>query len=170
MPRKVIQVRFPISVSISSARNSEFDTSTKSYSYWTDDDSIQVNDSVLVATGVPPRVFPKVATVCKVSGLSKDAINRASKWIVGKIDLNDYLERMKRESAIADIRASLRQRMEEMEDIKFMLLLSKTDPVTRQLLDELRVIDPEAVPQLPSEHAGEDIIITDNDLAKAKKK
>ena len=128
-----------ISVKFASDGGNSFNS--KSYSYYTDDDTIQIGDYVVVAVDSMHNLIPKVTQVAETHGLSKNDRDKACKWIVGKIDLLEYKEKQAIEKKINEVRAQLRQRREEMEDMIIFRELSKSDPKTKELLNTLDVLE-----------------------------
>lgn len=123
-------------------------TAEKEYAYFTDDPTIRPGDWVLVAQRWNNDYRPAVAYVHKSEGVSQADINRATNWIVGKIDLSSYKRRMEEQAKITEIRNQLRQRRAEMEDMAFFQQMAKVDPVVAGLLSELNKLDPTLTPQI----------------------
>lgn len=117
---------------------------SKEYSYMTDLE-LKKGDWVIVEV----KDAFKAVMVCSTKGLSKNAINAASKWIVSKIDTDAYMLRKKTQETIAELKYKLRQRKEEAEEFVIYQQLAAIDPEIERLIEELRMLDPGAVPQLP---------------------
>ena len=129
---KVIQVKFRETV--------------KHYSYYTDDESIEVGDhAVVVVAGVPVAV-----KVVKTVGLSRTAIERATKLVAFKIDLSEYRKRVETLDTIIEIKNELRKAKEQQDEMAMYIQLAKTNPKINSLVEKLKSLDPSSVPQLSS--------------------
>jgi len=114
-----------------------FHGNSKDYCYHTDL-ALKTDDLVLVET--PSGEF-KVVTVTQVNGISTYDRSKANKWIVGKIDLEEYEKKKQQRLLAREIRIRLRDRKEEMEEITLFKLLAKDDPEMQKLLKQLTDIE-----------------------------
>jgi len=132
---QVVQVKFPEN------------TYNKGYSYFTDIEGLKVGDPVVVYVHGTTRGF-KVAEVSKVRGLSRAERDKAGKFIVQKINVEEYEANVKKHELVLEIRNKLREAKETAEEMLIYQSLANTNPEIKELLTELRGIAPEMVPQL----------------------
>lgn len=134
--KQIILVNFPIEQTVSKIPGLTEDQ--KEYAYFAAiSDDIQIGDHVVVFA----RKMFKCAQVTKVRGLTKAQQEKATKWIVQKVDLKTYKINMKREEVAQEIRNTLREEKERMEEILIYEKLAKDNPKMAQLLTELKAIE-----------------------------
>lgn len=109
---------------------------SKEYHYLTDIEFAEEDKAVVNVDGE----F-KVVTVTSHRGFSKYEINKASKWIVQKLDLEAYYERLKKQAIAQDIKNKLQEYKEKMEEYMIYKQLAKDDPDIKDLLVELAEVD-----------------------------
>lgn len=154
MEKKVVLVAFKDTI-----RRDKFETdgeyfekiesSMKQYAYFTDIEGIAVKDLVVVPVNASAAMDSfKIATVTKVIGLTHGQMERATKWIVQKVDTQAYFERIKKQELIQEIKNQLHKRIEEMREIVLFQQLAGSDPVIKELLNKLTEIDPSLVPAI----------------------
>lgn len=120
---------------------------SKHYSYFTDIEDLKVGDLVVVENN---GEF-KVVTVVKTIGLTKTQTNNATKWIVSKIDITGYIDKLRKMELVQEIKNELHKRKEEMQEYLLFKQLAETDPKIKDLLSELEKVDPTLVPQIPGQ-------------------
>ncbi len=118
----------------------------KEYYYFTDLD-LAIRDLVVVRTGAEYKVVRVVAT----EGFTALERAKCAKWIVQKVDLLGYEKRLEKENLIQEMKAKLRERKEQMEELAIYRMLAKDDPTMGDMLNklaELEGVDPSTlIPQ-----------------------
>lgn len=135
-----------------------FNLSTKEYAYFTDDDSIETGDLVVADA----RGEFKLVEVTQTVGLTQLDIQKATKWIVTKVDTKAHEERVRKENLVQEIRNKLVERQKEVSEYVIFQQMAKTDPGMRNLLDQLRQVDPTLVPELPSDDVAKQVAESEN--------
>lgn len=108
------------------------------YAYFADsEDNIKVNDFVVVFA----RNTFKVARVTLTRGLTARHRSQASKWIVQKVNIEQYEKRLKQEEITQEIKNALREEKERMEDLFIYEKLAKDNPRIASLLEELKNVE-----------------------------
>jgi hypothetical protein len=128
MSKKIIAVRF-------------FEkgvVSEKSYSYFTDIEDLNIGDWCNVVVNKEP----KTVMVTETSGLSIEQEMKASKWIVSRIDLEAYEERLKKQQLITEIEHELDDQMKKVQRYEMFKMCAKTSPKMMDLLAKLQDLDP----------------------------
>jgi predicted GTPase len=128
MSKKIVAVRF----------SDKGMLSEKSYSYFTDIEDIAVGDWCNVVVNKDP----KTVMVTEISGLSAEQESKASKWLVNRIDLNAYEERLKKQQLIQEIEHELDSQMKKVPRYEMFKLCAKTSPKMQNLLAKLQDLDP----------------------------
>lgn len=122
--QKVVEVKF-----LESSEN----YNQKTYIYFTDEE-FTVGDNAVVMVVNKLKIVEVVAT----RGFTKAQLNKATKWIVQRIDLTAHKERMEQQKVINDIKARLQQKKEELSEMAILKTLAQDDEETRNLLIELQ--------------------------------
>lgn len=117
----------------------------KEYAYFSDSE-LEVGDLVVVA---PNNEF-KVAEVTKTQGLYQSQADRATKWIVQRVDTEAFYAREKRMALVQEVRNKLKQRKDQLDEIILYQQLAGKDPEIKALLDQLNELDPTTQIVLPS--------------------
>lgn len=116
----------------------------KKYSYYSDID-LKAGDICVVQVRDNEYYTVKVVGA---RGLSRAARDRATKWIVCKVDTDAYIKSLKSKELILEIKNKLRERKEQAEEMLIYQQLASTDPEIKALLEELRILAPNMVPQI----------------------
>lgn len=116
------------------------------YYYYTDID-FALQDLAIVCvhnrgTGWAFPSYPhfKIVRVVETSGFTAIDIAKAKKWIVQKIDIKAYEERLEQEKLVQDIKAELAARKAEFEERRIYEYLAKEDPKINAMLDKLSTL------------------------------
>lgn len=106
----------------------EFPTSYKEYAFRNDIEGIEVGDKVVVDTagGIV------VAEVTKVDVVS----NKASKYVVQKIDTAAHEKRLEKANKIKELKAKMEERRKKLQEIEIYQILAKEDDEMAALLAE----------------------------------
>lgn len=123
--------------------------SNNPYAYYTDIENLTKDDLVVVQVKnkqKSPLGFD-IAKVYQVEGLMVNEIKRAEKWIVCRVNMDEFNKRMERERCAQEIRNKLRARKEEAEEFLIYEALAKKDPEIQNLLERLSKYD-DSVPKL----------------------
>lgn len=108
------------------------------YAYFADsEDNIKKGDFVVVFA----RNTFKVVRVVLTRGLTAKQRSRASKWIVQKINVEQYEKRVKQEEISQEIKNALTEEKERMEDIFIYEKLAKDNSRIADLLKELKDVE-----------------------------
>ena len=108
------------------------------YAYNTDE-YLEVGEKVVVDT---PKGL-KVVTVIQTRGITPHQMAKATKWIIQRVDLSAYNERLKKKEIEQEIRNKLQARKSKMEEFMIYQTLAKTDPEIKTLLAELAEVNPD---------------------------
>ena len=127
--KKTVLVQFP------KDRYSEF--SEKEYGYLTDDASIAKDDWVVVLV----NDVPKTVKVIKDSGLSKAEVEKASKWIVCKLDFTGYEEAMKRRALVQELENTLDEIMAQEQRYAIYEKYAETNPKMASILSQIKALE-----------------------------
>lgn len=114
----------------------QFDNSSKNYAFFANRGVLVDGDYVVVRTG-----SLKIARVVQTKGLTRSQREKATKWIVQKIDTTAYLANMEREKLSQEIKNRLRDRKEEMEEMMIYATLAKGDPEIAAMLAQLQMLE-----------------------------
>lgn len=117
----------------------------KEYAYHTDLDLKKEDICVVDVNG-----DYKTVEVTKVRGLSRAQIDRAHKWIVQKVDVQSYLDSANKREIVIEIRNKLREYKDQAQEMVIYAELAKSNPEIKGLLDELKAVAPDMVPQIES--------------------
>ena len=108
----------------------------KSYAYLTDIEDIKAGDTVVVDS--PNSGYTCVAVVGVDD--SVDAINKANKWIVSKVDVSGYEERLRKEQEKAKLVAKLQKLKSEILERNQFEELAKLSPDAAELVNQLKAL------------------------------
>ncbi|MGD2330696.1 hypothetical protein [Bacillus amyloliquefaciens] len=106
----------------------EFPTSYKEYAFRNDIEGIEVGDKVVVDTS---NGFV-VAEVTKVDVVS----NKASKYVVQKIDIEAHEKRIEKANKLIELKAKMEDRRKKLQEIEIYQILAKEDDEMAALLAE----------------------------------
>lgn len=134
---KIIQVTF------------EPDSLGKLYSYYTHI-AVKEGDPVVVAvpTGLDKDIHYRVAYVTATEGLSQSELNRASKCIVSKVDVEEHERVMLQLKTVKELKLKLKQRKEQLDEAIIYAQLAKSDPEMQAMIETLNGIAPGSIPTL----------------------
>ena len=93
----------------------------KSYSYYSQIETLEVGDICVVhvvSSHTGKKGEFKTVQVTKVRGLSRAARDRAHKWLVCKVDTEEYFESLQKLELILEIKNKLRERKESANDFR----------------------------------------------------
>lgn len=107
----------------------------REYTYLTDLD-LQEGDICVVRVGEEY----KVVHVKQVKGLNFAQQSQASKWIVDKVNIEQYKVRMEKQMLAQEIRNKLRARREEYEELMIYQKLAAGDTEINALLQQLETL------------------------------
>jgi hypothetical protein len=114
----------------------KFDKGTnteKGYDYKTDLD-LKVGDKVVVDT----QFGLSIATVHMSTSTKLD---KATKFVVTKIDLDEHEERVEKAKKAEEVRELMEARLKEIEEIKKYEELAKDDPKMAELVKQLKELE-----------------------------
>ncbi len=124
MSMKIAQVCFPVEMSNK--------VGNKKYSYFTDMEDLDWQDIVVVET----RYGTRVAVFMNYLGESSKDSEKASAWIIQKVDLNRLEAKKAKQKQIRDIKAKLLERKSKIEERQIFEIMAKSDPTLASLLKE----------------------------------
>ena len=112
----------------------QFYTHTTSYAYMTDIEGIEVGDTVVVDS--PNSGF----TCVKVVSMTETAerVEKATKWIVSKVDVAGYKERLEKAERRKLLTAKLKKMQNEALEADQFAALIKLVPGAAALVEELK--------------------------------
>ena len=105
----------------------------KEYSYMTDIMDIEVSDLVVVDT----QYGFKTAIVQKVQALSKAARSAASKWVVCRVDLEEFRQKLEKYELVQEIEIELEEEMAAFNRIQFYQAAAQANPRIAELINKL---------------------------------
>lgn len=108
--------------------------SNKSYAYLTDIGGLKAGDHVVVDS---PNSGYTVVLVTSVEETA-DAINKATKWIVSKVDVEGYQQRLERQKERETLMAKLKKMQAEMLERDQFATLAATNPEAAELVKRLK--------------------------------
>lgn len=106
----------------------EFESGYKSYEFKTDIEDLHVGDYVVVDTSSGINV----ARVVEI----KDYSNKATKWVIQKLDMTKHQERLEKEKKLKEIQAKMEARRKQLQELEIYRLLAKEDAEMAKLLEE----------------------------------
>lgn len=112
----------------------KYSTSIQGYAYLTDIEGIEKGDTLVVDS--PSSGFTCV-TVTSVEETA-EAISNANKWIVCKVDVAAYRERVKKAERRKVLIAKLRKMQEQALENDMFAKLGELDPNALPLIEELK--------------------------------
>ena len=108
----------------------------REYTYLTDLE-LEADDIVVVDVN---GVY-KIAIVTKAFGILPGQKSKACKWIVSKVDTEQYKERMQKQALAQEIRNKLRTRRDEYEELMIYQRLANEDEEIKTLLNTLAELE-----------------------------
>lgn len=120
--KKVVQVKF-----VGQTQND------KEYAYLTDIMDMAVSDLVVVDT---MHGF-KTAIVTKVQALSKTARDAATKWVVCRVDLEEFKSKLEKYELVQEIENELEEEMASFNRIKYYQAAAEVNPRIGELINKL---------------------------------
>ena len=120
--KKTVQVKF-----VGQTQND------KEYSYLTDIMDLAVSDLVVVDT----MYGFKTAIVTKVQALSKTARDAATKWIVCRVDLEEFKSKLEKYELVQEIENELEEEMASFNRIKYYQAAAEVNPRIGELINKL---------------------------------
>lgn len=115
----------------------QFSSSCKQYTYMTDLD-LAPDDLVVVESPSDGFVVVKVV---ETRGLTPGQMSRATKWVVQKIDVTDYLKKVERAKIAQEVRNRLNARKDQLQELFIYKQLAESDPQMAKLLEQLYSVD-----------------------------
>lgn len=111
----------------------KFEGNYKQYEFKTDLD-LKKGDLVVCDTSIG-------YSVGEVINLLEEITNKATKWLVCKVDLENHKARLVKEAKLKDLKAKMEKRRKQLQDIQVYELLAKDDPEMASLLVEFQQIN-----------------------------
>lgn len=111
--------------------DSEGTSGGKDYAYFTD---LELNKGDVVV--VQARDFCGLARVTKTSDLIKSERDRATRWVICKVDFNSVAEKEEKMRVIQELKGMLQEYKERFEEEQIYRLLAKDDPKIAALMAE----------------------------------
>lgn len=109
------------------------ETPFKSYHFLTDLEDLKVGDLVVVDT----RNGFQLAEVEKyVTSKKLDSLDINGKWVVQKIDMEQHFARVAKEKKMAELKAKMDSRRQQIQEYQLLVLMAKEDAGMKVLLDE----------------------------------
>lgn len=124
MSIRIVQVCFPIEMSN--------EVGNKKYSYFTDIDDLDWQDTVVVET----RYGTRVAIFMNYLEETSEYAEKASAWIIQKVDFNGVEAKKTKQRQIKDIKAKLLERKSKIEERYIFEIMAQSDPAMASLLKE----------------------------------
>ena len=115
----------------------------KEYAYRTDLD-LQPDDLVVVMVKEDQFKIVQVVAMLDMSLENAVIANKATKYIVDKIDLTSHIKRINAAERMTYIKGQLEEKKAKMEEIAVFQLLAESDPEAKRLLDEMKQLTLEA--------------------------
>jgi putative ribosome biogenesis GTPase RsgA len=109
---------------------------SKRYAFKTDFKDLNVGDCVVVETS---RGFA-VGVVCEELFSSTD-VERATAWVVSKVDLESHNKRLELEAEKNKVLEKLEERKKSLERVAVYQMLAEKDPEMKALLDSLNELE-----------------------------
>lgn len=106
----------------------EFPTSYKEYAFRNDIEGIKAGDKVVVDTA-------NGFVVADVTGVDV-ASNKASKYVVQKIDTEAHEKRLEKANKLKELKAKMEDRRKKLQEIEIYQILAKEDDEMAALLAE----------------------------------
>lgn len=123
---KIVHVVFPLNAY----------SRDKTYAYMTDIDDIAVNDTVVVDSPNNGLTLVKVVSVEETA----EGVEKATKWIVDKVDVTAHKKRMADIEQRKLIVAKLKKMQAEMLEADQFAMLAANNPEAAALIDQLRAL------------------------------
>lgn len=110
-----------------------FSGTKKEYAFFTDISDLNLHDVVVCDT----ERGLSVGYVSKISGLYASESSQAKKWIVQKIDLDSFNEKMQKAQQVQEAMNQLEERLQGIQRFQLMKELAKSDPMARDLINQI---------------------------------
>ena len=104
------------------------------YAYFTDIQGLKQNDVVVVDT----QYGPKTAYVWKTVALSQGMRAKADKWVVCKVDIQAFKDKLVRYELVSEIENQIEEEMASQSRIEFYQKAASVNPRIAELLDQLQ--------------------------------
>ena len=108
---------------------------SKEYAYKTDLD-LEAGDIVVVKAS--ELKLCTVVSIIEDILVNAQIVNRATKWIVDKVDMSKHIARINRVERMDFIKNKLEEKKKAMEEIAIFEMLAKADPEAAKLLNEMK--------------------------------
>jgi hypothetical protein len=112
----------------------QFHSHTTCYAYMTDIEGIEVGDTVVVDSPNSGFTCVKVVSVTETA----ESVEKATKWIVSKVDVAGYKERLERAERRKLLMAKLKKMQAEALEADHFAALVKLVPGAAALVEELK--------------------------------
>lgn len=113
----------------------KFPDTTNKFDFFFDDPTLCIGDQVVVDTQRGLSIGEVI--------MFKDASSRATAWVVQKVDLAAYNKRMEAFRKMKEVQMKLELCRKQLSDMVIYEQLAQSDPMMRQLLDDLKVTQAE---------------------------
>jgi hypothetical protein len=113
-----------------------FCTDRKRYTYLTDDETIKVDDIVVVESA------PGLG-VGKVVDIDDECPTGMMRWVVQKVDMAAYTARRETEKKIKQITAALKRKKKVVDEMLVFKLMAEEDEGAKALFEELKKLTAE---------------------------
>lgn len=114
----------------------KFGNSNQTYSYMTDIEGVEVGDTLIVDS---PNIGYACVTVTSVQETAH-SVEKATKWIVDKVDVASYKERLEKVERRKLLMAKLKKMQNEALEADKFATLVKLVPGAAALVDELKTL------------------------------
>lgn len=108
--------------------NSAF--SNKLYHFKCDIEGIDVGDKVVVDTA-------NGLAVAEVAKVITEGSNKATKWVVDKIDMSAHEARLEKQKKLEELKEKMEQRRKEIQEFEIYRILAKEDEEMAELVKNL---------------------------------
>jgi hypothetical protein len=141
-----------------------FPGNSTEYSYHCDIPDVQQGDYVIVASPSGPdrydrnqnffspelKGYPTVVRVVRTQETVKD-VSKASKWVIQKLDIDKYVERLAYEQQVDVLKAKIKRAKEEALERAQLATLRALSPELEQLVTELATLTGVPIEEKPVE-------------------
>lgn len=110
------------------------DYKQRDYAYFTDDDTIEVGDTVVVDAPSSGLTCVKVVSLTE----TVESVERVGKWIVQKVDTKPYCARLEKEGRRKVLRAKIERAKEEALDAMALKEVAAISPELAAMVEELK--------------------------------
>ena len=126
-------------------REAEASFTIKAYSFFADPD-VELFDGDIVV--VDAQDVPQIAKVVS-SDLSENELTRASKWVIGRVDMSAHEVRLAAERRLRSLQADMEKKVKNFEKNHKYLIMSQQDPEMAAMYEEMSKLDA-SLPPLPA--------------------